>query len=216
MVRGWNVSQRVVAGRNVRAGQQIHLAVFGMNGPISSPPTNYVWMRAARLEVHRGMTGPVALEPRGCIGDYDSRQDRYTLHTGLQNPHPLRFQIARQVFNIPETSVRVIPGDVGGSFGMRGGTYNELLLVLWASRLVGRPVKWRCDRSEGFMSDTHGRDNISEVELALDKDGYFLGLRVRTLARPERPGCESFAEPRIRNAGSAGKPGGCRLAAHVS
>jgi len=124
----------------------------------------------------------VAMEPRGCIGDYDPRQDRYTIYAGLQNPHPLRFQIARQVFSIPETGVRVIPGDVGGSFGMRGGTYNELVLVLWASRLVGRPVKWRCDRSEGFMSDTHGRDNVSEVELALDEEGYFLGLRVRTLA----------------------------------
>jgi carbon-monoxide dehydrogenase large subunit len=124
----------------------------------------------------------VALEPRGCIGDYDSRYERYTLYTGLQNPHPLRYQIARQVFDIPETSVRVIPSDVGGSFGMRGGTYNELVLVLWASRLTGRPVKWRCDRSEGFMSDSHGRDNVSDVALALDKDGKFLGLKVSTLA----------------------------------
>ncbi|RZO39097.1 MAG: xanthine dehydrogenase family protein molybdopterin-binding subunit [Rhodospirillaceae bacterium] len=124
----------------------------------------------------------VAMEPRGCLGDYDPRRDRYTLYTGLQNPHPLRYQISRQVFDIPETAVRVITGDVGGSFGMRGGTYNELLLVLWASRLTGRPVKWRSDRSEGFMSDTHGRDNVSEVELALDKDGHFLGLRVKTVA----------------------------------
>jgi len=124
----------------------------------------------------------VAIEPRGCVGDYDKRRDRYTLYTGLQNPHPLRFQIARQVFDIPETSVRVIPGDVGGSFGMRGGTYNELVLVLWASRLLGRPVKWRCDRSEGFISDTHGRDNLSDVALALDKNGLFLGLKVATLA----------------------------------
>jgi len=124
----------------------------------------------------------VAMEPRGCLGDYDPRRDRYTLYTGLQNPHPLRYQISRQVFDIPETAVRVIPGDVGGSFGMRGGTYNELLLVLWASRLTGRPVKWRSDRSEGFMSDTHGRDNITDIALALDKEGHFLGLKIRTLA----------------------------------
>lgn len=124
----------------------------------------------------------VAMEPRGCIGDYDKRQDRYTVYTGLQNPHPLRYQIARQVFDIPETRVRVIPGDVGGSFGMRGGTYNELVLVLWASRLVDRPVKWRSDRSEGFMSDTHGRDNVSEVALALDKEGNFLALQAKTCA----------------------------------
>ena len=124
----------------------------------------------------------VALEPRGCIGEYDSRHQRYTLYTGLQNPHPLRYQIARQVFDIPETSVRIVPGDVGGSFGMRGGTYPELVLVLWASRLTGRPVKWRCDRSEGFMSDSHGRDNVSDVALALDNEGRFLGLKVSTLA----------------------------------
>jgi carbon-monoxide dehydrogenase large subunit len=124
----------------------------------------------------------VAMEPRGCLGDYDERQGRYTLYTGLQNPHPLRHQLAREIFNIPETDVRVIPGDVGGSFGMRGGTYNELPLVLWASRLVGRPVKWRCDRSEGFMSDSHARDNVTDIALALDKDGIFLGLKVKTVA----------------------------------
>lgn len=124
----------------------------------------------------------VAMEPRGCLGDYDERQGRYTLYTGLQNPHPLRYQLAREIFNIPETDIRVIPGDVGGSFGMRGGTYNELPLVLWASRLVGRPVKWRCDRSEGFMSDSHARDNVTDIALALDKDGIFLGLKVKTVA----------------------------------
>lgn len=124
----------------------------------------------------------VAMEPRGCLGDYDERQSRYTLYTGLQNPHPLRQQLAQEIFNIPETDVRVIPGDVGGSFGMRGGTYNELPLVLWASRLIGRPVKWRCDRSEGFMSDSHARDNVTDIALALDKDGIFLGLKVKTVA----------------------------------
>lgn len=135
-----------------------------------------------RRKVINNRVTAVALEPRGCLGDYDPRQDRYTLYTGLQNPHPLRFQITQQIFGIRETALRVIPGDVGGSFGMRGGTYPELLLVLWASRHVGRPVKWRSDRSEGMMSDTHGRDNVSEVALALDRDGHFLGLKVKTLA----------------------------------
>ena len=124
----------------------------------------------------------VAMEPRGCIGDYNEKDKRYTLYTGLQNPHPLRYQIAVQVFGIPETAVRIIPGDVGGSFGMRGGTYSELVLVLWASRILGRPIKWRSDRSEGFSSDTHGRDNVSEVALALDKNGVFLALKVKTFA----------------------------------
>ncbi len=124
----------------------------------------------------------VAMEPRGCLGDYDARHERYTLYTGLQNPHPLRHQIAQQIFHIPETSVRILPGDIGGSFGMRGGTYHELLLVLWASKKIGRPVKWTCDRSEGFMSDDHARDNVSELALALDKAGNFLGLKISTIA----------------------------------
>jgi len=124
----------------------------------------------------------VTMEPRGCIGDYDRRSERFTLYTGLQNPHPVRHQLTQGVFGIPETQMRVVPGDVGGSFGMRGGTYPELALVLWAARLIDRPVKWTCDRSEGFMSDDHGRDNLSEVSLAVDKEGHFLGLKVRTFA----------------------------------
>lgn len=131
-----------------------------------------------KLVVNR--VAATTMEPRGCIGDYDRHTGRYTLHTGLQNPHPVRYQIARQIFGIPETQVRVMPGDVGGSFGMRGGTYPELLLVLWASRITDRPVKWTCDRSEGFMSDDHGRDNLSELSLALDKNGVFLGLKIKT------------------------------------
>jgi carbon-monoxide dehydrogenase large subunit len=133
-----------------------------------------------RLVINR--VTAVTLEPRGCMGDYDSRTGRYTLHTGLQNPHPVRHQIAREVFGIPETDLRVLPGDVGGSFGMRGGTYPELLLVLWASRIVDRPVKWVCDRSEGFMSDDHARECVSDVTLGLDADGRFVGLKVRTTA----------------------------------
>ncbi|MBT5050228.1 MAG: xanthine dehydrogenase family protein molybdopterin-binding subunit [Rhodospirillaceae bacterium] len=131
-----------------------------------------------KLVVNR--VAAVTMEPRGCLGDYDRRSERYTLYTGLQNPHPVRYQITQQVFGIPETQVRVVPGDVGGSFGMRGGTYPELLLVLWASRLVDRPVKWVCDRSEGFMSDDHGRDNVSEYSIALDRDGVFLAVKIRT------------------------------------
>ncbi len=133
-----------------------------------------------RLIVNR--VTAVAIEPRGVLGDHDAGSGRYTLYTGLQNPHPLRHQIAHQIFHIPETSVRIVPGDVGGSFGMRGGTYHELLLVLWASRITGRPVKWICDRSEGFMSDDQARDNVSELTLALDGDGNFLALKISTIA----------------------------------
>ena len=124
----------------------------------------------------------VTLEPRGCLGEYDARRERYTLYTGLQRPHEMRQRITQQVFYIPETSVRVLPGDVGGSFGMRGSIYNEQLLVLWASKKTGRPVKWICDRSEGMMSDDHARDNVSDLALALDNDGNFLGLKISTVA----------------------------------
>jgi carbon-monoxide dehydrogenase large subunit len=133
-----------------------------------------------RLVVNR--VTAVALEPRGCLGDYNPRTGRYTLYTGLQNPHPLRLQLAQAIFHEPETSFRIVPGDVGGSFGMRGGTYHELPLVLWASKKCGRPVKWICERSEGFMSDDHARDNVSDLTLALDADGHFLALRISTIA----------------------------------
>ena len=124
----------------------------------------------------------VTMEPRGCIGSYDKRTARYTLYTGLQNPHPVRQQLTQGVFHIPETQMHVVPGDVGGSFGMRGGTYPELALVLWGARIIDRPIKWICDRSEGFMSDDHGRDNLSKVSLALDKEGLFLGIKVHSVA----------------------------------
>ena len=99
------------------------------------------------------------MEPRGCIGHYDEKEDRYTLYVGLQNPHEVRRQLASDIFSLPETSFRIVPGDIGGSFGMRGGTYPEYTLAPWASRKVGRPVKWISERSEGLASDDHARDN---------------------------------------------------------
>ena len=122
------------------------------------------------------------IEPRGCIGHYDAREDRYTLHVGLQNPHEMRRQLSDDIFRLPETRFRIVPGDIGGSFGMRGGTYPEYVLALWASRKVGRPVKWISERSEGLASDDHARDNVTDVALALDDDGRFLALDVRTTA----------------------------------
>jgi carbon-monoxide dehydrogenase large subunit len=118
------------------------------------------------------------LEPRAAVGEYDRRSGRYTLHTGIQHPHGLRTLLAERVFRVPQSRVRVISGDVGGSFGMRSGVYPEHVLVLWAARRLGRPVKWTSDRREGFVSDEHGRDNVTTVELALDADGRFLALRV--------------------------------------
>ena len=122
-----------------------------------------------------------SMEGRTALAEYDRRQDRYTLHAGLQAVHGIRQEIA-QVFKLPATSFRLISPDVGGAFGMKGSLYPELILTLWASRLIDRPVKWIAERSEGLISDHQARDNISDVELALDKDGKFLALRVATTA----------------------------------
>src|SRR5881396_3709008 len=118
------------------------------------------------------------LEPRAAVGEYDRRTGRYTLHTGIQAPHGLRTLLADEVFKIPQSHLRVITGEVGGSFGMKSGAYPEPVLVLWAAKRLGRPVKWTSDRREGFVTDEHGRDNVSTAELALDAAGKFLALRV--------------------------------------
>ena len=118
------------------------------------------------------------IEPRGAVGEYDRRTGRYTLHTGIQHPHGLRTLLAEQVFRIPQSHLRVVTAEVGGSFGMKSGAYPEHVLVLWAAKRLGRPVKWTSDRREGFVTDEHGRDNVSTAELALDANGKFLGLRV--------------------------------------
>jgi carbon-monoxide dehydrogenase large subunit len=122
------------------------------------------------------------MEPRGAIGTYDRGEERYTLYADVQYPHRVRNALASHIFKIPESKIRVIAGDVGGGFGTKGWQYVEHRLVLWAAKQLGRPVKWTCDRSEAILADEHARDNVSDAELALDKDGRFLGLRVRTLA----------------------------------
>ncbi|MBV9201423.1 MAG: xanthine dehydrogenase family protein, partial [Alphaproteobacteria bacterium] len=122
------------------------------------------------------------MEPRGCIGDYNRAADHYTIYTTLQRTHAYRSELARQILKIAESKVRVIAGDIGGSFGMKSAIYPEVTLVLLGSKLTGRPVKWTSTRSEAFLADAQARDNITEAELALDREGHFLGLRVRTIA----------------------------------
>jgi carbon-monoxide dehydrogenase large subunit len=122
------------------------------------------------------------MEPRGVIGSYDPGEGRYTMYADVQYPHRVRNALATRIFNIPENQIRVIAGDVGGGFGTKGWQYVEHRLMLWAARKLDRPVKWSCERQEAILADEHARDNISEAELALDADGRFLALRVRTLA----------------------------------
>jgi len=132
-----------------------------------------------RLVITRMTTN--SIEPRNALGHYTAKDGRYALYSSLQSPHTIQREIAA-IFREPANRFRVVAHDVGGSFGMKGSVYPEQVLVLWASRLTGRPVKWVAERSEGFLSDHQARDNISEVALALDRDGRFLALRVETIA----------------------------------
>jgi carbon-monoxide dehydrogenase large subunit len=122
------------------------------------------------------------MEARGALGAWDPIEERYTLHADVQYPHRVRNALATNIFKVPEHQIRVVAGDVGGGFGTKGWQYPEHRLVLWAARKLGRPVKWTCDRREAIPADEHARDNVTEAELALDAEGRFLGLRVRTLA----------------------------------
>ena len=122
------------------------------------------------------------MEPRGAIGVWDPGEQRFTLYADVQYPHRVRQALATRIFKIPESSIRVIAGDVGGGFGTKGWQYPEHRLVLLAAKKLRRPVKWTCERSEAIQADEHARDNVSDAELALDADGKFLGLKVKTLA----------------------------------
>ncbi len=121
------------------------------------------------------------MEPRGAIGDYNPAEDRYTCYTTLQRTHAYRADLAK-IMGVPESRVRVVAGDIGGSFGMKSAIYNEVALVMLAAKLLGRPVKWTSTRSEAFLSDAQARDHVTEAELALDRDGRFLGFRTKTIA----------------------------------
>ena len=131
-----------------------------------------------RLEIvsNRIIVNP--MEPRAAIGSYDPASDRWTLHVGCQGVMGLRAGLARDVLNVPPEKVRVLTGNVGGSFGMKSQVYPEYGPLLLASQLLGRPVKWTDERSESFLSDHHGRDHQRVAELALDKDGTFLAVRL--------------------------------------
>jgi carbon-monoxide dehydrogenase large subunit len=123
----------------------------------------------------------VTMEPRGAVAHFHAGTGRCTLNTATQRPHDFRGNVAK-ILNVPETALHVITGDTGGSFGMKTPIFNEIPLACHASKLTGRPVKWISTRTEAFLSDPQGRDNVTEAELALDKDGRFLAMKVTTVA----------------------------------
>jgi carbon-monoxide dehydrogenase large subunit len=135
-----------------------------------------------RLELVNNRLIPNAIEPRAALGEFDPSDGSYTLTTTSQNPHVIRLLMCAFVLNLPEHKVRVVAPDVGGGFGSKIFHYAEEAVVTWAAAKVKRPIKWTAERSESFMTDCHGRDHVSTAELAMDGDGTFLGLRVRTLA----------------------------------
>src|SRR5262245_41926855 len=147
--------------------------------------TDAAFAAAARVVRRRYVISRVHaqyMEARGSLGVWDPAEERYTLYADVQYPHRVRNALASNILKVPEHQIRVVAGDVGGGFGTKGWQYPEHRLVLWAARKLGRPVKWTCDRREAIPADEHARDNVTEAELALDAEGRFLGLRVRTLA----------------------------------
>jgi carbon-monoxide dehydrogenase large subunit len=134
------------------------------------------------IDLVNNRIAPNAIEPRAANGNFDDVEDRYTLYTTSQNPHLTRLLLGAFTLKVPEHKLRVVAPDVGGGFGSKIFHYAEELLVLWASKRVGHPVKWTSDRTEAFLSDAHGRDHVTHAELALDADGKLRALRVRTLA----------------------------------
>jgi carbon-monoxide dehydrogenase large subunit len=137
---------------------------------------------AVKLDLVNNRLVPNAMEPRAAIGEWDTSSGDYTLYTTSQNPHVIRLLMGAFVLHIPENKLRVVAPDVGGGFGSKIYHYAEEAIVTWASAKVRRPIKWTADRTESFMSDAHGRDHVSTAEMAVDKDGKFLGLRIHTLA----------------------------------
>ena len=133
-----------------------------------------------KLDLINNRLVPNAMEPRAAIGAYSRATDDYTLYVANQNPHVERLLMTAFVLGLPEHKVRVIAPDVGGGFGSKIYLYAEDVCVTWAAKKVNRSIKWTCERGEAFLSDAHGRDHASHAELALDRDGKFLALRVHT------------------------------------
>ncbi|MEP9348036.1 xanthine dehydrogenase family protein molybdopterin-binding subunit [Xanthobacter sp. KR7-225] len=135
-----------------------------------------------KIDIVNNRLAPNAMEPRAAIGEYDPGDEAFTLWTTSQNPHVARLVLSAFVGIAPEHKLRVIAPDVGGGFGSKIFIYAEETVCAWASKRVGRPVKWTADRSEAFLSDAHGRDHVSHAELATDAAGKILGLKVHTRA----------------------------------
>ncbi|MEM6341489.1 MAG: molybdopterin cofactor-binding domain-containing protein, partial [Pseudomonadota bacterium] len=134
------------------------------------------------LELRNNRLVANPMEPRVAVGDYSAADDEHTLYTTSQNPHVIRLLMGAFVLGIPEHKLRVVAPDVGGGFGAKIYHYAEEAFCTFAAKALRRPVKWTSSRSEAFMSDAHGRDHVTKIELAMDEHGKFLAIRTDTHA----------------------------------
>lgn len=161
-------------------GNQVYDWVLGDEGA-----TDAAFAKAAnvvKLDVTNNRLAPNAMEPRAAIADYDAAEEHFTLYTTSQNPHVARLVLSAFYNIAPEHKLRVIAPDVGGGFGSKIFIYPEEMVALWASKKVGRPVKWTGDRTEAFLTDAHGRDHVTHAEMAFDANNKITGLKVKTYA----------------------------------
>jgi carbon-monoxide dehydrogenase large subunit len=129
-----------------------------------------------KLSIRNSRIVVAAMEPRSALATFDPADGRYTLRLGCQGVFGMRAGL-KSVLGVPVEQVRVLTGNVGGSFGMKASVYPEYPVILMAAKLLGAPVKWRDDRSDSFLSDSHGRDHECDAEMAFDKDGRILATR---------------------------------------
>ena len=135
-----------------------------------------------KLDIINNRLIPNAMEPRACVIDYNTASEEITCYTTSQNPHLSRLIMSAFGGVAPENKLRVVAPDVGGGFGSKINLYNEEIVCSWASKKIERPIKWVAERTESFLTDTHGRDHITHAELAVTNDGKFLGFKNETIA----------------------------------
>jgi carbon-monoxide dehydrogenase large subunit len=135
-----------------------------------------------KLEIINNRLVPNAMEPRVAIGEFDPGSGNFTLWNTTQNPHVARLVMSAFVGIAPEHKLRVIAPDVGGGFGSKIFIYPEEVVCLWAARRIGRPVKWTADRSEAFVADAHGRDHVTQAQMAFGEGGKITAIKVKTIA----------------------------------
>ncbi|MGA8052153.1 MAG: xanthine dehydrogenase family protein molybdopterin-binding subunit [Burkholderiales bacterium] len=156
-------------------------AIYRMGDRAAAEAAFAAAARVVKLRVINQRVIANPLEPRALAAQYEEASGRFTLYCPTQNTHTVRGQLAK-VFKVEEDRLHVVCTDLGGGFGARGYAYPEHAALCFAARALKRPIKWRADRSENFLSEVHGRDSITEAELALDAGQRFTALRIRTLA----------------------------------